>query len=44
MDTLVVKIWPVSIAGSGITGTGAAVLVVVIVLVWMSVARQPFIF
>jgi hypothetical protein len=39
MDTLVVKIWPVSITGSGITGTGAAV-----VLVWMSVARPPFIF
>jgi hypothetical protein len=44
MDTLVVKIWPISITGSDKVGTGAAVLVVVIVLVWMSVARPPFIF
>jgi hypothetical protein len=35
---------PLSVTGSDWTGTGATVLVVVIVLVWMAAVRPPFAF
>jgi hypothetical protein len=40
-----IKLWPKpSVAGSGIVGTGGAILVLVIVLTWVAAVRPPFYF
>ena len=40
-NTLALKLGPIDIAGTGIAGTGAVVLVLVIVLAWLS---TPYVF
>jgi hypothetical protein len=45
MNEIVLNVWPnPGIAGSGVFGTGGAVLVIMIVLVWIAVVRPRFVF
>jgi hypothetical protein len=44
MSRLELKVWPVDIAGSGIAGIGGAILVLIIVLLWLTMAAPSFVY